>query len=191
MVYEAEQDPLCYPGTNVLRNKFDITDQAELDQLEHGMFLARAADPLPAGEMDFAHYRAIHRHLFQDAYDWAGELRSVRIAKGGNWFCYPEYIKTEAAKLFGWLVARDHLTGLSAQQFAAEAAQFISELNAIHTFREGNGRTQLIFLKLLTARAGYTYNDAALDPTRTLDAMIASFAGDLGPLEALIADIIA
>ncbi len=58
-------------------------------------------------------------------------------------------------------------------------------------FREGNGRTQLVFLKLLTANAGYPFNDDALDPTRTLNAMISSFSGDLAPLEALIADIIA
>lgn len=62
--YDAVDDPLSYPGTTVLRNKPGLTDQDDLDQFEQLMFLSRAEEPLPAGNLDYAHYRAIHRHFF-------------------------------------------------------------------------------------------------------------------------------
>ncbi|WP_192250790.1 hypothetical protein [Mesorhizobium caraganae] len=65
MVYAAEADPLCYPGTTVLRNKLDIRDQDELDEAELAFFLMRADETIPSGALDYAHYRAIHHHLFQ------------------------------------------------------------------------------------------------------------------------------
>lgn len=68
--YDVTEDPLCYPGTNVLRNKADLTDQDALDQFEQLMFLTRSEEALPEGELDYAHYRAIHHHFFQDVYAW-------------------------------------------------------------------------------------------------------------------------
>lgn len=191
MSYASGQDPLCYPGSNVLRNKLGLRDQDALDEFEVAMFQERVAEPLPTGSLDYPHYRAIHRHLFQDIYDWAGELRTIRVAKGGNWFCYPENLDGHMTATFDWLADRGHLVGIDGPAFAKAAAYFLSELNAGHAFREGNGRTQLVFLKLLAANAGWPFNDDALEPDRTLAAMIASFSGDLVPLEALIADIIA
>ncbi len=191
MSYSSEQDPLCYAGTHILKNKSAYIDQAALDEFEAAMFEERVAEPLPSGDLDYAHYRAIHRHLFQDVYDWAGEPRTIRIAKGGNWFCYPENLDSHVNATFAWLAANNHLAGLDARAFASSAAYFLSELNAGHAFREGNGRTQLVFLKVLAANAGFPFNDDAVDPDRTLAAMIASFSGNLAPLEALIADVIA
>lgn len=191
MVYEAEQDPLCYPGSSVLINRAGIEDQHELDEYEFAMFQTRIDEPLPGGDLDFAHYRAIHHHLFQDVYEWAGQPRNIRIAKGRNWFCYPEHINAQAEELFKWLAGHDRLVGLDDRTFAREAAHFLSELNAIHPFREGNGRTQLAFLKLLTLNAGRTFNDDVLEPERTLSAMIESFSDRPGPLAALISDLIA
>jgi cell filamentation protein len=111
--------------------------------------------------------------------------------KGGNWFCYPEHNQREANRLFDWLRNSDYLTNREDQEFARGAAHLLSELNAIHPIREGNGRTQLAFLKLLTLNAGRTFDDEALDPTRTIAAMVVSFSGDLDPLADLVADIIA
>ncbi|WP_352652643.1 hypothetical protein [Mesorhizobium sp. M0659] len=83
MVYAAEHDPLCYPGTTVLRNRLNIKDQARLDEFELALFLTRADEHIPAGRLDFEHYKAVHHHLFQDVYEWAGEVRAIRIGKGG------------------------------------------------------------------------------------------------------------
>lgn len=191
MSYEAEHDPLCYPGTSILVNNEGLRDQTDLNDFEFVMFLSRATEPLPEGDMGFPHYCAIHHHLFQDVYEWAGKPRTIRVGKGRNWFCYPEHIEKQANSLFAWLADHNNMMELSAPEFAAGAAHFMGELNAIHPFREGNGRTQLSFLKLVVSNAGFPFDDAVLEPTRTLDAMIASFSGDLAPLEALIADLIA
>ncbi|MET2833087.1 Fic/DOC family protein [Mesorhizobium shangrilense] len=191
MVYAAEADPLCYPGTTVLRNRLDVQDQAGLDEVELALFLIRADEPIASGALDYAHYKAIHHHLFQDIYDWAGEVRAIRIGKGGNWFCYPEYIDAEMIRIFDDLAVANYLVGLWPHDFAVQAAHVLAEINAVHPFREGNGRTQLTFLAVLAEHAGFTFDDDALDRDRVLGAMIGSFSGDEQPLAALIADIIA
>ncbi len=118
-------------------------------------------------------------------------LRSIRTGKGDNWFCYPEYIQREAERLFGELAARDCLAGEQDRHaFAREAAWFLSEINAIHPFREGNGRIQLVFLTMLTRNAGYRLDERKLRPKPILDAMIVSFSGNLTSLTAEIRRII-
>jgi hypothetical protein len=98
-MYEAADDPYCYPGTSVLKNRLDLRTQGELDQFEAMITAQRAAEPLPAGDLDYDHYRAIHHHLFQDVFEWAGEVRSVRITKGDSTFCYPENIDAQTLPL--------------------------------------------------------------------------------------------
>lgn len=67
-----------YPGTTILRNKLGIIDADELDALERRMFAARAAEGVLTGDFDLAHLQAIHRHLFQDVYDWLSYRRRAR-----------------------------------------------------------------------------------------------------------------
>jgi cell filamentation protein len=189
--YNAVEDPLCYPGTHVLRNSADIEDQDQLDEFEQLMFDSRAAETLPDGELDFAHYRALHRHFFQDVYEWAGELRVIRTGKSDSWFCYPEYIENEAERLFDELAARGYLAAAEDRDtFAQEAAWFLAELNAIHPFREGNGRIQLVFLTMLARNAGHRLDERKLRPKPLLDAMIASFSGTIVSLTAEIRRIL-
>ena len=83
-MYEVEDDTYCYPGTTVLKNLLDLKEQAELDAFEAEITVQRASEPMPEGKLDAVHYKAIHRHLFQDVYIWAGKPRTVRISKGGN-----------------------------------------------------------------------------------------------------------
>lgn len=132
------------------------------------------------------HFKAIHEHLFQDVYDWAGKIRTVRISKGGNMFCFPENIESQAQKLFGQLKKDKFLAGLMPDEFAQKAAHFLSELNVIHAFREGNGRTQLSFFLLFADQAGYPIDLEDLDAAAFLNAMITSFDGDEEPLAAVI-----
>jgi len=96
-MYDAVNDPYTYANSTVLVNKLGLTSQADLDAFEAEISSARATEPLPDGLLDFAHYKAVHRHLFQDVYEWAGQVRTVRLSKGGNPFCYPEHIETQAA----------------------------------------------------------------------------------------------
>jgi cell filamentation protein, protein adenylyltransferase len=190
-MYQAEPDPYCYPDTNVLRNKAGLVDADALEQFETAMTFARSEEPLPAGRLSVSHYRAIHHHLFQDVYDWAGRFRTVRLTKDASTFCYPEYIAREMRQLFSWLREHRYLRELSAADFAANAAHFLAELNAIHPFREGNGRTQLTFIALLADRAGHALDLDKLDPDDMLDAMIRSFNSNEAPLTAVIHNLIA
>ena len=181
--YDVAEDPLCYPDTGVLRNKANLTDQDELDQFEQLMFLTRSEEPLPAGALDYAHYRAIHHHFFQDVYNWAGQPRQIRTAKSGNWFCYPEYIDTEMKRIFRELSEENHLADTnSLQDFATRAAHYIADINAVHPFREGNGRCQLTLLDILMQVAGLEMVEDEIDEAEFMEAMIASFAGDEDPL---------
>jgi cell filamentation protein, protein adenylyltransferase len=140
-MYDAIDDPYTYENSTVLVNKLGLRSQTELDAFEAEISSARAEEALPEGTLDFVHYKAIHHHLFQDVYDWAGQIRTVRISKGGNPFCFPENIESQATKLFGDLRAANYLQNLDATTYSSKAAHFLAELNAIHAFREGNGRS--------------------------------------------------
>jgi len=146
------------------------------------MTTLRAEEPLPAGKLDPKHYRSIHRHLFQDVYAWAGRYRTVRSGKGENWFCYPEHIAASMDRLFATLTTGAILHAETFEEFIALAVPFLAELNAIHAFREGNGRTQLAFMHILAERAGHPINLAYIDPQPFEQAMIRSFADDYQPL---------
>jgi cell filamentation protein len=71
-MYAAIDDPYCYPGTTILTNKLRLQSQRELDAFESEISLQRSTESLPSGRLSYTHYRAIHRHLFQDVYNWAG-----------------------------------------------------------------------------------------------------------------------
>jgi cell filamentation protein len=189
-MYEVQDDTYCYPGTTVLKNKLDLRDAAKLAEFEAEITDQRAAEPLPDGSLDYAHYKAIHHHIFQDVYEWAGKSRTVRLSKGGNPFCFPEHIDNQMEQLFGWLESNDYLRGLSKAEFAKKAAHFLAELNAIHPFREGNGRTQLSFLAMLAEVAGHPLDLEWLDPQGILDATIESFGGDEAALTKQIASLL-
>src|SRR5215470_678529 len=77
-------DPYLISGTKVLRNRLGISDARRLDRIERRLVADRIAEGAPIGAFDLTHLRAIHRHLFQDVYDWAGELRTVEISKEGS-----------------------------------------------------------------------------------------------------------
>lgn len=189
-MYEAEPDPYCFPGASVLKNKAGLTDQAALEAFETAMTFARSEEPLPRGWLSVHHYRAIHHHLFQDIYDWAGKYRTVRLSKDTSTFCYPEHIAREMKRVFSDLKTEAYLRGRSRRDFARAAAHFLAELNAIHPFREGNGRTQLTFLALLADQAGHPLDLNKLDPDATLAAMIKSFNGNEMPMTAVISMLI-
>lgn len=188
--YDAITDPYCYPASPVLKNIHDLTDAAALAEFETISTTQRADEPLPHGNFDVDHYKAIHHHLFQDVYEWAGTFRTVRISKDGSAFCYPEHIEGEIRALFEGLKNHGYLQGLSSDAFAEAVAHFVAELNAIHPFREGNGRTQTAFLTLLSEQAGHPLVIERLAPERFLTATIASFRGDEVPLRAEIRRLI-
>lgn len=189
-MYEAHADPYCYPGTSVLRNIPGFRDQATLDAFEIDITMQRSEEPLPRGRLSVRHCQAIHRHLFQDVYAWAGRFRTVRMAKGASVFCYPENIAREMKRAFIELKNADFLRGLTVEAFATGAARFLADLNAIHPFREGNGRTQLIFLAAVAEQAGHPLDTTRLDREAYLPAIVRSFNGDERVLAAQLLSLI-
>jgi cell filamentation protein len=184
-------DPYRYPGTDVLRNIENIHDAEELAAFERTATLNRI-ETLPE---DFPitpeGYRAIHRYLFQDVYDWAGEYRVVDIARADSLFCLVPYIGQELAKRFVAIRSENNLGGLGAGDFAERAAEHIIELNAIHPFREGNGRTLRGFLFVLARQAGHDIKLERIDALTWNEASRVSFRrGDSRPMRNIIADAI-
>jgi cell filamentation protein len=188
---DAIDDPYTYENSTVLINRLDLRNQDDLDAYEAEISSARSGEPLPEGVFNFEHYCAVHHHLFQDVYTWAGRARTVRISKQGNPFCYPEHIEAQASKLFAELRVNNFLENLEPDAFSTQAAHFLSELNAIHAFREGNGRTQLTFLAMLADNADHPLDLEALDPDVMLDAMIESFEGNEKKLVRAIRELVA
>lgn len=164
-------DPYLYPGTPTLKNKLDIKDADALDRVERRLVADRIEEgKVPTGSFDLAHLQAIHRYLFQDIYEWAGELRTLEISKGASQFQFREYIDTGMADVHRRLVESNFLKGLSAQVFAARAATIMGDVNYVHPFREGNGRAQLQYLKQLAAQAGQPIDLTRLEPEAWLQA---------------------
>ena len=189
--YDAD-DVYCLPGSSVLKNKAGITDQDLLDQYEADLTTIRLlelARSAVLGQFDLEHLCQIHRYLFQDIYEWAGNIRTVDIIRGESRFCNVRHIQTYADTVFSSLRDEDYLRALSKKQFAARAAHYLSEINAIHPFREGNGRVQRLFMSQLAENAGFSLSYAALGRAEMYSAMEAAFFGDEKPLATLMFEI--
>jgi len=155
-------DPYTNPGTTLLRNLAGIHDPKELEVFEASASFRRLlelqGDPL-RGHFDSEHLKQIHRYIFQDVYDWAGHYRTVNISKPeGVWFARPEYIEPSLRRIFEELAAEQRLRGLGKKRFVARCAYYLGEINAVHPFREGNGRAQREFVRELALETGYAIN---------------------------------
>lgn len=176
-------DPIsanCYPDTTVLINKFDIRDEEKLNEVESVLASARFAEWVnepKEDSFDFEHYKAIHHFLFSDLYDWAGQIRTVNISKKGTKFTSAENIETQASLVFKRLKNCNYFKGLEHSEFVDEIVDFYCVTNALHPFREGNGRTQRVFLTQLIRSAGYDINFADMDTDLLMIATIQSAQG--------------
>ena len=163
--YDAD-DVYCIPGTAVLKNKAGITDQDQLDEYEGDFTAIRLLEltqnPVE-GSFDLAHLCKIHQYLFQDVYEWAGEVRTVDIIRGDSRFCNVRHIQSYSNTVFSALAAEKYLVNLEPKVFANRLAHYLSEINAIHPFREGNGRVQRLFISQLAEQAGYSLDYSAWD----------------------------
>lgn len=179
--YEYDGDTkYCYPGTAVLRNKLGITDSDKFDQAERSITFLRMLiiDEIPIeGNFDLNHLKSIHKFIFQDIFDWAGELRTVNISKG-TMFCNYNYLIDNAGKLFNELKSEDYLCNLDYDQMVERVAYYLGEINAIHPFREGNGRTQRKFMQLLVSKVGYELDFSAISDVEMIEASSDAFLHD-------------
>jgi cell filamentation protein len=181
-------DPYTDPVTGILRNKLGLSTAADLEAAEreitHAALILLSESPVHPS-YDLAHLCTIHRRIFGDIYDWAGQIRTVAIAKG-NMFCLPQYIETSAAEIFRTLRGENFLRGLERHAFIERLTYYLGEVNAAHPFREGNGRTQRAFFEQLARDAGFTLNWQHLDGARNIDASAAIMRGDAEPMRKML-----
>lgn len=181
-------DPIyCYPESNVLKNKLGIKDKDRLNQVERKLTMLRIMDLLKKpikGKFDLTHLQAIHKYLFQDVYEWAGKIRTVDIAKG-NMFCNVRFIYDQAEEIFGRLKQEEYLQNLDEEDFIKKLAYYFSEINALHPFREGNGRSQREFIRCLALYNGYKIEFSLTDKDEMESASKDSFLCDYNKMEEL------
>lgn len=182
----AHRDAYTYENSSVLKNKAGHRDQEALDKFERLSVTNRMVEDPPEGDFDYLHIKAIHHHLFQDVYDWAGEERNVAISKGSTQFCNPRFIANAVTALTAELTQEGYLKDLPPDEFVERAVYFMLELNVAHPFREGNGRTARYYLSLLAHNAGYDV-DTEILKHGWLDACIEGVAGSELPMCDLIA----
>lgn len=180
---------VVYPGTDVYVNKLDIRDAALLEATERALTDRRARQGFPAQahHRTYEGFRAIHRHLFQDLYDWAGDERRFTTGRGAVPFAVPEHIALWMEEQLGELARDGYLQGFSRDAFAIAAARYVNEVNAAHPFIDGNGRTQRFWLRMLADHAGYDLTLAEGDRDRWNEASRIGFVNsNHAPMAALL-----
>ncbi len=183
----------CYPGTTVLINKLDIRNDkllAEAEQTITAINYAQIETEMKFVDVDFEFYKGIHRHLFYDIYEWAGMVRSVNLSKKGTAFCEYDKINELAEKRFERLKKDNFLVDLDFEAFVDEFTDLYVDLNYLHPFREGNGRTHRLFLTLLAQNAGYSIDFSQCDLDMLMIATIKSAQGDAELLRTIISELI-
>lgn len=182
------QDPYTYKGTSVLLNKRDYRDPAAVAMFENDRVARRSAqipEDLRAAPLDGAHFRAIHLHLFQDVYDWAGAYRTVNLSKGQSTFTRADALDSQGKRIFGGLEADNHLRGLEKPAFVEKLTDCYTAVNTWHPFREGNGRTTRVFFDQLARNAGYRLDLRRIGREEWNHAAERGHQGDREPMQAI------
>lgn len=187
--YEGD-DFYCYHDTKVLVNRFDIHDYDKLQEMERKLSYAKithlTANPFK-GVLDLKYLQRIHQFIFGDIYTWAGRIRGGQFfSKGQTEFCRAPMIYTYADNIFGKLRSEKWLRGLSRDKFIECLAYYMAEINTLHPFREGNGRTQRVFFEELARRARYEINFGNADPDELLEADIEAYKKNYVPMIELL-----
>ena len=189
-------DPIsdgCYEGTTCLINKFDLKDEQKLMQMETMITTAKCNElelnPIP-GDFGFEHYKLIHKYIFEDIYDWAGEIRTVSISKKGTRFTEPESIEYLADKIFTSLQKEKCYIGYDDEQYIDAIVDLYYKTNMLHPFREGNGRTQRVFLTQVIRFSGHDINFSNIDTDELMIATIQSANGVVDYLRTVLKESI-
>ena len=158
-------DPKIAEDQRVLRNLLGAEDPGLLAEQERAITLRRVFElerhPIE-GNFDFTHHRAIHRHIFKDVYEWAGEPRTVDMGKAHRLWPAAAIIDN-APSIYGAIAHDNFLQGMEPEQFVARLAEHWGEVNVLHAFREGNTRSQRAFFHQLADQAGYVLDGAHLE----------------------------
>ena len=180
----------CYPESDVLINKLNIRNDEQLSKAERDItrlkLLKLFQSPIP-GKFDFALLCDIHKNIFEDIYAWAGQIRQGDfLSKGASIFCRGSLIKSSANIIFSNLVGEKYLYNLAKPVFISRMAYYMGEINALHPFREGNGRTSREFFRQLALHTDYLLDFSLTKKEDLLAADINAFNGVYDDLIALL-----
>ena len=191
--YEYEQDSIyCYPDSFVLKNKLNIRDPETLEEAERNITALRILElkqNTPKGKLTFKYFQKLHKQIFGDIYEWAGKVRNVNIAKG-NMICDCRFVEDMVEELFSELEKENYLQSCDTEKMADRLAYYLSEINALHPFREGNGRTQRLFIEILAERAGYEVDFSEVSAEEMVEASAKAFLRDYGKMNELMRRIV-
>ncbi len=176
-VYTTTQSSYCYPDSNVLKNKLNIRDNKLLKTAEEEITLIKQMElfknPIK-GNFSKAHLMNIHKFIFEDIYSFAGKIRREQISKAYTMFYPPNLIDRELDKVFAKIKEKNMLKETDEEKIFDNLAYVMAELNIIHPFREGNGRSIREFIRLMAKRMGYDLNWGNVDKEELLEASILS-----------------
>ncbi len=180
-IYKQRKSKYCYEDSNTLINKLDIKDQKMLQKYEAKITAAKLLSLRQkgiTGNFDAEHIKSIHEYIFEDIYQFAGKTRTENIAKDEFRFAEWEYIDEQLECLLNKLKSENYLENLSKEMLANRLAYYISEMNVLHPFREGNGRTIREFIRQLALKNGYLLNFSKIDPKKMFEASVKSIVDD-------------
>ncbi len=186
--YSLDDDPYCH-ANGVLVNKLEITNTQDLNEVEAELAALAISNLLSLAspkEFSTASLINIHREIFFEIYPWAGKFRTVDIAKGNTHFEAQENIEDRLNSLFASCKSQNYFIGLNENDFATYAADFFIELNRIHPFREGNGRTQRLLLSQLARNAGYKIAWEGISESAMKEACITGLEGNPAKMKKII-----
>lgn len=167
-------------------NLLGIDCYQELEKAESFVFSLRATDfergEFVLKEFTMEEFKKLHHYLFQDIYPFAGNFRDVQLMKGNTRFCQVQFLNDNAIKLFHQLKTEPSWKSLD--EAAERLAYFKSELNMLHPFREGNGRTIRIYLHAYAKNQSIEWSYGEMDSATYTQAMIESVV-NIAPLKEL------
>jgi len=187
-MYKERKSSSCYENSNTLVNKLNIKDNELLQKYEAKITAAKLLGLRQkgvTGNFDSKHLIALHTYLFEDIYPFAGKFRTEDISKGVFSFAHWEYISSELERLLKELKDENNLENLDKDYFAQRLAYYIAEINVLHPFREGNGRTIREFIRQLSLKNGYILNLRKVSPEEMLAASKKSVI-DTADLESIL-----
>lgn len=176
-VYTTAQSIYCYKDTNILKNKLNIRNLELLKKAEYEITMIKQMELLQNpvnGNLTKNHLMNIHKFIFGDIYSFAGKIRREQISKADTMFYPPNLINKELNKVFFKIKSERMIYEKSEEKIFDNIAYVMAELNIIHPFREGNGRTIREFIRLMAKKCGYSLNWGNIDSNELLDGSIRS-----------------
>lgn len=181
------------PKTGILRNLADISDEDVLHFVESGAVTKRVQELFikPIKIKDTNSLFVIHKHLFQDIYFWAGKKRIVEISKDGKQFFPTSHFENAFRYIDTLILEYKKIRKIDKLKLAQKLAEILDNVNYLHPFREGNGRAQREFMRLLALEKGLSLNLNPPDNTSVYERyMQGTINSDLKTLSNLIFELI-